>query len=77
MKIHNCAFDEKIYPSLPLSNILKTLLAFIIHVTSYPLSFLTKNDDGHAPSFPQDEDSEMPLLDDDWVSRIVIFPFSL
>ena len=76
MKLHNCAFDEKIHPSLPLCNILKTLLAFIIHVTSYPFSFLTKNDDGHAPSFPQDEDSEMPLLDDDWVSRIVIFPFS-
>ena len=39
---------------------------------------MTKNDDGLAPSFPQDGDSEMPLLDDDdWVSRIVIFPLSL
>jgi len=38
---------------------------------------LTKTDDGLAPNFPQDEDNtEMPLLDDDddWVSRIVIFP---
>ena len=39
---------------------------------------MTKNDDGLAPSFPQDGDSEMPLLDDDdWVSRLEIFPLSI
>ena len=55
---------------LLLRNSSTTFTNFIINVN--PFSFLTKNDDGLAPSFPQDEDTEMPLLDDDWVSRIVI-----
>ena len=50
------------------------VLEFVYYQTQYNCRFffLAKTDDGPAQNFSQDEDTETPLLDDEWVSRIMI-----